>query len=60
MFIKIHGTVYWSNVMTELSLSQRGAKTVGGGCAGLSFHWDIFDIKRMVKKKTVSVNFDGA
>jgi len=46
--------------MTELSLSHRGAKTVGGGWAGLSFHWDTFDIKRMVKKKTVSVNFDGA
>jgi hypothetical protein len=51
MFIKIHGTVDWSSVMTELSLSHRGAKTVGGGWAGLSFHWDTFDIKRMVKKK---------
>jgi hypothetical protein len=50
MFIKIHGTVDWSSVMTELSLSHRGAKTVGGGWARLSFHWDTFDIKEWLKK----------
>ena len=59
MFIKIHGTVDWSSVMTELSLSHRGAKTVGGGWARLSFHWDTFDMKKWLKK-TVSLNFDGA
>ena len=59
MFIKTHGIVDWSSVMTEMLLPQRGAKTVGGGWDCL-FYWDVFGIKDMVWKKTVSANFGGA
>ena len=41
----------WSNIIIELSLPQRVAKTAGG--LGLSFHWDAFGIEWMVREKMV-------
>jgi hypothetical protein len=40
MFIKIHGTVDWSSIVAELSLSQRVAKTAEGGwgCLFIGMH----------------------
>ena len=45
MFIKTHGIVDWSSVMTEMLLPQRGAKTVGGG-------WDCLFIGMHLALKT--------
>jgi hypothetical protein len=50
LFIKIHGTVDWSSVITELSLPQRGAKTVGRGW-GCLFIWMHLTLKKWFWKK---------
>jgi hypothetical protein len=40
MFIKIHGTVDWSSVMTEIPLPRRVAKIARGGwdCLFIGMH----------------------
>jgi hypothetical protein len=53
MFIKIHGTVDWSNVMTDLPFPQRVAKIAEGGwsCLFIRMHLTLkgwFERKRLV------------
>jgi hypothetical protein len=44
--------------MTELILSElQGQKGRGG--VGLFFHWDAFDIERMVGEKMICSSFGG-
>jgi hypothetical protein len=53
LFIKIHGTVDWSSVMTELPLPQRGAKTVRGGWGCLFIRMHLTLKKWFEKKRSV-------
>jgi len=62
MFIKIHGTVDWSNVMTDMSLPQRVAKIAEGGwsCLFINMHLTLkgwFERKQLVQ---ILMGYGGA
>jgi len=76
LFIKIHCIVDWNSISKSHvhqdswhcgleqcndrdALATERCKDCRGR-VGLSFYWDVFGIKDMVWKKTVSANFGGA